>query len=269
MKGVSASAAITGLFGITEPAIYGVNLRLKKPMICGCIAGAIGGAIGGAFHTVSWSYNMPGIATLPAYFKAGHTTQFIGLLISILVSFVLGAVLTMIVGFEDEPTDDFENLEGNTAIEENNEPTIEFAVPVAGEVFQISKVKDQAFASEAMGKGVGIIPANGEVHAPFDGKIVALYPSGHLVGMSDGKGAEILIHIGVDTVNLNGKGFSIKVKQGDVVKKGDLLIDFDNELLKKEGYDNTVMYIITDTSKNIEVLEGKKEAVKDIAFLTV
>lgn len=120
-----------------------------------------------------------------------------------------------------------------------------------------------------MGKGVGIIPANGEVHAPFDGKIVALYPSGHLVGMSDGKGAEILIHIGVDTVNLNGKGFSIKVKRGDVVKKGDLLIDFDNELLKKEGYDNTVMYIITDTSKNIEVLEGKKEAVKDIAFLTV
>lgn len=96
-----------------------------------------------------------------------------------------------------------------------------------------------------------------------------MYPSGHLVGMSDGKGAEILIHIGVDTVNLNGKGFSIKVKQGDVVKKGDLLIDFDNELLKKEGYDNTVMYIITDTSKNIEVLEGKKEAVKDIAFLTV
>lgn len=269
MRGVSASAAITGLFGITEPAIYGVNLRLKKPMICGCIAGAIGGAIGGAFHTVSWSYNMPGIATLPAYFKAGHTTQFIGLLISILVSVVLGAVLTMIVGFEDEPTDDFENLEGNTAIEENNEPTIEFAVPVAGEVFPISKVKDQAFASEAMGKGVGIIPANGEVHAPFDGKIVALYPSGHLVGMSDGKGAEILIHIGVDTVNLNGKGFSIKVKQGDVVKKGDLLIDFDNELLKKEGYDNTVMYIITDTSKNIEVLEGKKEAVKDVAFLTV
>lgn len=235
----------------------------------GPIGNTIGGAIGGAFHTVSWSYNMPGIATLPAYFKAGHTTQFIGLLISILVSFVLGAVLTMIVGFEDEPTDDFENLEGNTAIEENNEPTIEFAVPVAGEVFPISKVKDQAFASEAMGKGVGIIPANGEVHAPFDGKIVALYPSGHLVGMSDGKGAEILIHIGVDTVNLNGKGFSIKVKRGDVVKKGDLLIDFDNELLKKEGYDNTVMYIITDTSKNIEVLEGKKEAVKDIAFLTV
>ena len=93
MKGVSASAAITGLFGITEPAIYGVNLRLKKPMICGCIAGAVGGAIGGAFHAVSWSYNMPGIATLPAYFKAGHLTPFIGLVISIVVAFVLGAYI--------------------------------------------------------------------------------------------------------------------------------------------------------------------------------
>ena len=92
MKGVSLSAAITGLFGITEPATYGVNLRLKKPMICGCIAGAIGGGIGRAFQAVSWSYNMPGIATLPAYFKAGHMTQFIGLVISILVSFVLGAL---------------------------------------------------------------------------------------------------------------------------------------------------------------------------------
>ena len=102
MKGVSASAAVTGLFGITEPAIYGVNLRLKKPMICGCIAGAVGGAAGGAFNAVSWGYNMPGIATIPAYFKAGHTSQFLGFLLSILISFVLGTVLTWIVGFKED-----------------------------------------------------------------------------------------------------------------------------------------------------------------------
>ena len=101
MKGVSSSAAITGLFGITEPAIYGVNLRLKKPMICGCIAGALGGAVAGGFHAVSWGYNMPGIATIPAYFKAGHMSEFLGFLISILVSFILGTVLTWIVGFEE------------------------------------------------------------------------------------------------------------------------------------------------------------------------
>ncbi len=102
MKEVSLPAAVTAVFGITEPVVYGVNLRLKKPMICGCIAGAVGGAIAGAFNAVSWSYNMPGIATIPAFFKSGHMTPFIGFIISIVVSFVLGMVLTMIVGFDDE-----------------------------------------------------------------------------------------------------------------------------------------------------------------------
>lgn len=271
MKGVSASAAITGLFGITEPAIYGVNLRLKKPMICGCIAGAVGGAIGGAFHAVSWSYNMPGIATLPAYFKAGHLTPFIGLVISIVVAFVLGAVLTYIVGFEDEADDETKEIEtsNETTTEANGEATSEFVAPVTGNVIPVNQVKDEAFASEAMGKGVGIEPENGKVYAPFDGNVDAVFPTGHLVGLSDGNGAEVLIHIGVDTVKLEGKGFTTYVSQGDKVKKGDLLVEFDVELLKKEGYDTTVMFITTDTSKDVQVLSGRKEAVKDIAFLTV
>ena len=271
MKGVSASAAITGLFGITEPAIYGVNLRLKKPMICGCIAGAVGGAIGGAFHAVSWSYNMPGITTLPAYFKAGHLTPFIGLVISIVVAFVLGAVLTYIVGFEDEADDETKEIEtsNETTTEANGEATSEFVAPVTGNVIPVNQVKDEAFASEAMGKGVGIEPENGKVYAPFDGNVDAVFPTGHLVGLSDGNGAEVLIHIGVDTVKLEGKGFTTYVSQGDKVKKGDLLVEFDVELLKKEGYDTTVMFITTDTSKDVQVLSGRKEAVKDIAFLTV
>lgn len=270
MKGVSASAAITGLFGITEPAIYGVNLRLKKPMICGCIAGAVGGAIGGAFHAVSWSYNMPGIATLPAYFKAGHLTPFIGLVISIVVAFVLGALLTYIVGFEDEADDETKEIEtSNETTETNGEATSEFVAPVTGNVIPVNQVKDEAFASEAMGKGVGIEPENGKVYAPFDGNVDAVFPTGHLVGLSDGNGAEVLIHIGVDTVKLEGKGFTTYVSQGDKVKKGDLLVEFDVELLKKEGYDTTVMFITTDTSKDVQVLSGRKEAVKDIAFLTV
>ena len=270
MKGVSASAAITGLFGITEPAIYGVNLRLKKPMICGCIAGAVGGAIGGAFHAVSWSYNMPGIATLPAYFKVGHLTPFIGLVNSIVVAFVLGAVLTYIVGFEDEADDEIKEIEtSNETTETNGEATSEFVAPVTGNVIPVNQVKDEAFASEAMGKGVGIEPENGKVYAPLDGNVDAVFPTGHLVGLSDGNGAEVLIHIGVDTVKLEGKGFTTYVSQGDKVKKGDLLVEFDVELLKKEGYDTTVMFITTDTSKDVQVLSGRKEAVKDIAFLTV
>ena len=202
MKGVSLSAAITGLFGITEPAIYGVNLRLKKPMICGCIAGAIGGGIGGAFQAVSWSYNMPGIATLPAYFKAGHMTQFIGLVISILVSFVLGALLTYLVGFKEEITELNEN-EPETKLTEG---TVEVASPVSGKVIPVSKVNDEAFASEMMGKGVGIIPNDGKVYAPFDGTISALFDTNHAVGLTGENGLETLIHIGIDTVKLDGKG---------------------------------------------------------------
>ena len=120
-----------------------------------------------------------------------------------------------------------------------------------------------------MGKGVGIEPENGKVYAPLDGNVDAVFPTGHLVGLSDGNGAEVLIHIGVDTVKLEGKGFITYVSQGDKVKKGDLLVEFDVELLKKEGYDTTVMFITTDTSKDVQVLSGRKEAVKDIAFLTV
>lgn len=205
MKGVSLSAAITGLFGITEPAIYGVNLRLKKPMICGCIAGAIGGGIGGAFQAVSWSYNMPGIATLPAYFKAGHMTQFIGLVISILVSFVLGALLTYLVGFKEEITELNEN-EPETKLTEG---TVEVASPVSGKVIPVSKVNDEAFASEMMGKGVGIIPNDGKVYAPFDGTISALFDTNHAVGLTGENGLETLIHIGIDTVKLDGKGFKV------------------------------------------------------------
>lgn len=280
LKGVSASAALTGLFGITEPAIYGVNLRLKKPMICGCIAGAVGGAVGGAFRAVSWGYNMPGIATLPAYFKAGHATQFIGLLLSILVAFVLGTVLTIIVGFEDNASDntandgenskadieaDNENAAANTA-EITNAVPVAIVAPVTGNVIPVNQVKDEAFASEAMGKGVGIQPENGKVYAPFDGSVDAVFPTGHLVGMSDVNGTQILIHIGIDTVKLEGRGFDLKVAQGDKVKKGDLLVEFDKNLLEKEGYDSTVMFIVSDPSKNVNVHEGRKEAVKDFAF---
>lgn len=273
MKGVSLSAAITGFFGITEPAIYGVNLRLKKPMICGCIAGAAGGAIAGGFNAVSWGYNMPGIATLPAYFKAGHMTQFIGLLISILVSFLLGMILTMIVGFKEELP---EESTGTTRIQEKEkipaekkeetysetaEGRQEIGCPVKGQAIPLSQVKDEVFSSKAMGDGIGIIPSEGKVYAPFDGTAEAVFPTGHAVGITGENGLEMLIHVGIDTVELKGKGFKAYVNAGDTVKKGQLLVEFDKELIAKEGYDTTVIYIITniDAVKNLEIHTGNKE----------
>lgn len=248
MKGVSLSAAITGLFGITEPAIYGVNLRLKKPMICGCIAGAIGGAVGGAFHAVSWGYNMPGIATIPAYFKAGHTSQFVGFLISIAVSFMLGILLTCLTKFENTDTTKTKN-ESTEISKETKAQTpsinLEIACPVKGSIIPVTEVNDEAFASKGIGDGIGIIPQDGNVYAPFDGIIEALFPTGHAIGLSS-NGVSLLIHIGIDTVKLNGEGFHLMVKQDDYVKKGDLLVSFDQTLLKEKGYDPTVICIVTE-----------------------
>lgn len=267
MKGVSLSAAVTGLFGITEPAIYGVNLRLKKPMICGCIAGAVAGGVAGAFHAVSWGYNMPGIATIPAYFKAGHGTEFIGFLISILIAFVLGAVLTYIVGFEEEvaagqsgdtPEIGAEKTADLVPGKEKPSETaevLEVASPAKGWVIPVSEVKDEVFASKGMGDGIGIIAKEGKVYAPFDGNVEVLFPTGHAVGLS-GDGLEVLIHIGINTVELDGKGFQAHVQQGDMVKKGDLLVTFDKELIEKEGYDSTIIFIVTDMGDRTE-LEAK------------
>lgn len=251
MKGVSASAAVTGLFGITEPAIYGVNLRLKKPMICGCIAGAVGGAAGGAFNAVSWGYNMPGIATIPAYFKAGHTSQFLGFLLSILISFVLGTVLTWIVGFKEDLPMPEAAASNEPKIPEASEETekaseeLILGSPVKGHVIPVSQVKDEVFASRTMGDGVGIIPAEGKVYAPCDGTIQVVFPTGHAVGISSGD-TEALIHIGINTVELNGNGFETHVRQGDNVKKGELLVTFDKDFIEEKGYDPTVVFIVTD-----------------------
>lgn len=248
MKGVSASAAVTGLFGITEPAIYGVNLRLKKPMICGCIAGAIGGAVAGAFNAVSWSYNMPGIATIPAYFKDGHMTQFVGFLISILISFVLGAVLTYIVGFKDEADtkaneDNVEDSGSKVLIAANE---INVNSPVSGKVIPITEVDDEVFSTETLGRGVGIIPDNGKVYAPFDCEIEMLSDTGHAFGLRSDDGLGMLIHIGIDTVKLNGKGFDVHVKEGQHIAKGTLLADFDKDFIVKSGCDPIVIFIATE-----------------------
>ncbi len=257
MKGVSSSAAITGLFGITEPAIYGVNLRLKKPMICGCIAGALGGAVAGGFHAVSWGYNMPGIATIPAYFKAGHMSEFLGFLISILVSFILGTVLTWIVGFEEAEEETQETIntremaEPDKNTKDEDQELILFS-PVNGCVVAIDEVNDEAFASKAMGDGVGIIPIDGKVYAPCDGTASVVFPTGHALGISV-NGVDVLIHIGIDTVELDGKGFETHVKQGDTVKQGDLLVSFDKDFIEAQGYDSTVIFIVTDMGNKKDI----------------
>ena len=212
-------------------------------------------------------------------------SQFTGLLISIVVSFVLAIVLTYIVGFdEDVPENDnaIETNDTKSSVSPNREQKdkdgapkttesriqgfgVEMGSPVKGKTIPLSQVNDEAFASGAMGDGLGIIPSEGKIYAPLDGTAEAVFPTGHAVGLVTEEGREILIHIGIDTVQLEGKGFYAHVEQGDRVKKGDLLIEFDPELIQKEGYDPTVIYILTDmeqvakldvrTNQNVEAME--------------
>ena len=273
LKNVSLSASITGLFGITEPAIYGINLRFKKPMIFGCIAGAAGGAIAGAFNAVSWSYNMPGVATLPAYFKEGHMSQFIGLVISVVVSFVLAAILTMLFGFKDEAVadaqQDIADVEKNGGagayIADTRVSDLEIGAPVNGTVIPLARVKDEAFSTGAMGEGIGIIAKDNVIRAPYDAVVEMVPSTAHAVGLISDNGVEVLIHIGIDTVGLDGKGFKPHVKEGDRVKKDDILLEFDKELIEKEGYDSTVIFIVTDMKKNqqLKILDNSEADVQD------
>lgn len=264
IKGVALPSAITAIFGITEPAIYGVNLRLKKPMICGCIAGAVGGAVAGAFRSVSWSYNIPGIATLPAFFKAGYGMQFAGLLISILVAFVLGMVLTYFVGTESKkklaPVGNAAGAEGRES-EGNQHSSVRFAIPspVSGTAVDIRKVNDEVFSKEVLGKGVGIHPSDNVLYAPFDGTVDNVFDTGHAIALRSDEGVELLIHIGVNTVQLNGEGFHSEVSNGERVTAGQPLISFDKEEIAEKGYDTTTMVVVANTEDYGEVESEEKE----------
>jgi len=248
LKALAGSCVVTGVFGITEPTIYGIGLPLKKPFVCACISGAVGGGIAGAFHSEAYAMAIPSIASLPIFF--GPT--FVGFIISITVSFVLAAVLTYVVGFKDPVDETIEVQEEQISIKEI------IASPLAGAIKQLSEVKDEAFASGDLGKGIAIEPIDGKLISPISGIVTAVFPTGHAIGITSDNGAEILMHIGLDTVNLQGKYFKLHVKQGDHVDKGQLLVEFDINKIKELGYDVTTPIVITNSDKYLEVITTKE-----------
>ncbi|MFQ0990895.1 beta-glucoside-specific PTS transporter subunit IIABC [Gilliamella apicola] len=262
LKTVAASATVTALFGITEPAIYGANLRLKKPMICAVICGAIAGGLMGWGSSYGNAFANQGVLTIPVYAEAG-TKAFLCYLIGIGFAFFGSCIMTMIVGFNDIPNEEASKTVETTSSTQLKSDTA-IVSPVAGEVIALDQVKDEAFASGAMGKGIAVYPKVGEIVAPENCTVTALYPTLHAMGIKLDNGIELLIHIGIDTVNLQGKYFQSYVHAGQHITKGTKLVSFDIDKIKQQ-FDLTTSIIVVNSEqyKNIEYCQQAQVSVTD------
>ncbi len=249
IKSLAPAAAISGLAGVTEPAIYGLTLPKKAPFFRTCAIAAVAGAILCTMGVKCYNMAGMGIFGYPAYVNSA-TQETRGMIIAIVVSIacIVAGFISELIFYKDEaPAKKEIKTEAN-----GNEEVI--VAPIKGATKSLSEIEDAAFSSGAMGKGIAITPAEGKVYAPADGKVTALFPTGHAVGITTEKGAEIIIHVGMDTVKLNGKGFTPKVKQGDNVKKGDLLLEFDIDYIKEQGCPIDTPVIITNTPNYADVI---------------
>lgn len=269
LKGLAIPAVISGVFGVTEPAIYGITLPRKKPFIISCIGGAVAGGIMALFGAKLHMFGGMGVFGIPSYIdpKAGLDMSFWGTIIAIVVAFLFGLIITYLFGFKDEA----ETVAESNIIEKplTNEGII--YSPLKGILKNLSESEDEAFSSGALGEGVLIIPSEGKLVSPVDGIIATFFPTGHAIAIETDNGTEVLMHVGIDTVKLNGKHFFPKAKEGQRVKKGDLLLEFDLEQIANAGYSLSTPVIISNTSDYSEILknESNKISFSDILLTTI
>lgn len=273
LRSLGISSTITSLFGITEPTVYGVTLPLKKPFVVACLSAGIGGAMIGFAGVKAFSSGLVSLLTIPTFISTNQAVEsnVTMAILATALSFVLAFVGTLIVGFDETVQD--EKLETNqqtTAGDTISSARHNLKSPLSGKVLPLSDVPDKVFSSGAMGKGLAIDPEKGELIAPADGEITTIFPTGHAVGLTTKDGIEILMHIGMDTVELEGQGFETFVKQGDQVKAGDLLVRFNIEAIKAAGYSVITPIVITNTEHFADVLElNQEELIASEDFLAI
>lgn len=257
MKSAAGSSAVTAAFGITEPAIYGVNLRYKRPFFAGCAAAAI---VSGFFSLVNASATaiaLPGVLSVLTY----QANRFIYIIGGTAVAAILGFVFTVLAGInEDGLENENDKKPGNNR---SSKEEIMVMSPLTGEIRDLAEVNDKTFSQELIGKGVAINPLAGKVYAPFDGVVEAVFKTKHAIGLKADNGIELLIHIGMDTVNLDGKYFTSHVGQNQRFKRGDLLMEFDIEGIRSEGYDLITPIVITNSETYLDVLPVGSGVVKE------
>lgn len=267
-KTLAATGALTAIFGITEPTVYGVTLPLKKPFIAACIGGAVGGGIIGGAGVKLFAGGLISVLSIPGFISTieGVESNVTMGIVGVIVSFVLAFVLTLVLGFDTES-------EAVTTVEVSLNDSDEdrlISAPLTGKIVAIKDVPDEVFASEALGKGLAIEPTIGELHSPVKGTVTTVFPTGHAVGVTSDSGIEVLMHIGMDTVALNGEGFSIKVKEGEAVDKGTLLVTMDLDFIRKQGYPTITPVVITNSSDYLDILDlGQTDVVIGEDILTV
>ncbi|MEH7552447.1 beta-glucoside-specific PTS transporter subunit IIABC [Bacillus altitudinis] len=260
-RSLALSTLLPSFFGITEPAIYGVTLRLKKPFYASLIGGAVGGCFYGLFSVKTTAFSIPGITSLPTYIMKG-TNNFQLALIGIALSFIVSLLITILLGFQESVTAANEQAaekRNHTESTENQQMSkqtspYEVQAPMSGKVIPLSEVNDSVFSSEMMGKGVAILPDKGVVQAPFSGKVVTVTPTKHAIGLVSDDGIELLIHVGIDTVSLNGQFFDVLVKEGDEMKTGDHLLSFDIEGIQSNHLDVVTPIIVTNSTQYLDVI---------------
>lgn len=257
LKAVAASATVTALFGITEPAIYGANLRLKKPMIYAVASGAAGGALMGWGGSYGTAFANQGLLTIPVYAEAG-TKAFICYLLGCGIAFFGAFLLTIFLGFNDLPLDESRQEPGLKTEAGTVKEKQRIQAPVQGQLVSLDQINDEVFASQQMGKTLAIYPTEEQIVSPGNGQVTALYPTHHAIGLKLDNGAEILLHIGINTVELKGRGFERFVKAGERVRLGQKLLSFDKQIIQAAGYDPTVLVIVTNTAE-MAVIETTKQ----------
>ncbi len=258
LKQIAGSASVTGLMGITEPALYGVNLPKKYPLIAAMIGGGCGGLYAGLTQTHRFATGSSGLPAVLLYIGDNSMTCFYNILIALVISAVVSGVLTYLLSLKFEAAADFtgkgESLQEvpaakGTAVPEAGSRACEDGIiysPMNGEIITLEEIGDGVFSAGVLGQGCGIRPAEGKVYAPFDGKVILVADTRHAIGVRSRDGMEIMIHVGLETVELGGEGFDPVVKTGDLVAKGQLLMNFDLEKIG-EKYPTVTAFLITNS----------------------
>lgn len=253
LKSICFPAIISGVFGVTEPAIYGITLQRLPMFVISCIGGSLSGAYA-AFAGLKYQQMAGmGIFEMPAMFPQNGTGA---VMFQCVIASAFAIIPTFIAAYVFYRDDHKEDNVTESLSEEVNQP-------IEGKIIPLNQVEDDAFSQEVLGKGIAIIPSEGKVYAPFDGTVITLFPTKHAIGIVSDNGCEVLIHIGMNTVQLNGKYFTSHVQQGDKVKKGQLLVEFDIDHILQEGYNLETPVIITNTKdySNINTNTNKDNVV--------